>query len=86
MDIQRFWSGAPILAGRWTLREAVQGKPIRHPTHSLFVHLPSALLPIAFVFDVVSRIHADETLTRAAFYNIAVGLAMAVGAAVTGLC
>ena len=85
MDIQRFWSEAPILAGRWTLREAVQGKPIRHPTHSLFVHFPSALLPVAFMFDVVSRIHADETLTRAAFYNIVVGLAMAAGAVVTGL-
>ena len=85
MDIQRFWSGTPVLAGRWTLKEAIQGKPIRHPTHSLFVHFPSALLPVAFIFDVASRIHADETLTRAAFYNIAVGLAMAVGAAVTGL-
>jgi len=85
MDIQRLWSGTPVFAGRWTLKDVVQGKPIRHPTHSLFVHFPSALLPVAFVFDVASRIHADETLTRAAFYNIAVGLAMAAGAVVTGL-
>jgi len=84
MDIQRFWSERPVL-GRWTLREAIQGKPIRHPTHSLFVHFPSALLPVSFAFDVVSRIHPDETLARAAFYNVAVGLAMAAGAVVTGL-
>ena len=85
MDIQRLWSGTPVVAGRWTLREAIQGKPIRHPTHSLFVHFPAALLPVAFMFDVVSRFHADETLTRAAFYNVVVGLAMAVGAVGTGL-
>ena len=85
MNIRRLWSQTPVLGGRWTLKEAIQGKPIRHPTHSLFVHFPSALLPVAFVLDLVSRVHADETLARAAFYNIAVGLAMAAGAVVTGL-
>ncbi len=84
MNIQRLWS-EPIVAGRWTLKEAIQGKPIRHPTHALFVHFPSALLPAALVFDIASRIHADDTLYRAAFYNIAFGLAVAAAAVVTGL-
>ncbi len=43
------------------------------------------MLPAAFVFDVISRIDADLTLTRAAFYNIALGLSIAVFAAITGL-
>lgn len=85
MDIQRLWNGTPIVAGRWTVREVVQGKPLRHPSHALFVHFPSALLPAAFVFDIASRIHADETLPRAAFYNIALGLGLAIGAIITGL-
>ncbi len=85
MNIGRLWNDAPIVAGRWTLKEAVQGKPIRHPSHALFVHFPTALLPVAFALDIASRVQAHETLPRAAFYNMAVGLAMAVGAAVTGL-
>ena len=85
MSIQSIWSQRPLIAGRWTLKDVVQGKPLRHPSHPLFVHFPSALLPAAFVFDIVSRLHADVTLTRAAFYNIAFGLSMAAGAAITGL-
>ena len=85
MNLQRYWNGAHVVAGRWTLKEVVQGKPIGHPSHALFVHFPAALLPAAFVFDLMSRVHADETLVRAAFYNIAFGLTMAFGAFVTGL-
>jgi len=84
MNVQHFWNNRPII-GRWTLKEAIQGKPIRHPSHALFVHFPSALLPAAFLFDVLSRIHPDQTLARGAFYDIALGLTMAVGAVVTGL-
>jgi uncharacterized membrane protein len=85
MNLSDFWNGRPVIAGRWTVKEVLQGKPIRHPSHALFVHYPSALLPLAFMFDVASRLQADQTLTRVAFYNIAVGLVMAVGAVVTGL-
>ncbi len=85
MNIQRLWNETPIVAGRWTVKEAIQGKPIRHPTHTLFVHFPSALLPVAFAFDIASRVHADQALARAAFYNVAVGLGMSLGAVVTGL-
>lgn len=79
------WSEKPIVAGRWTLQDIAQGKPMGHPTHAFLVHFPSALFPIAFVLDIVSRISADLTVTRAAFYNIGFGLGFAALAAVTGL-
>jgi uncharacterized membrane protein len=82
---QRLWDQRPVLAGRWTLKDVVQGKPLGHPSHPMFVHFPSALLPSALIFDVLSRLDADLTFTRAAFYNIALGLSVAVGAAITGL-
>jgi len=85
MSITRLWRERPVLAGRWTLKDIVQGKPLGHPSHAMFVHFPSALLPAAFVFDIVSLVHADITLTRAAFYNIAFGLFVAIFAAITGL-
>jgi uncharacterized membrane protein len=84
LNVGGWWSRRPVI-GRWTLKEAVQGKPIAHPSHPLFIHFPTALLPFAFVLDVVSRFHADLTVTRAAFYCIAFGLLMAIGAIITGL-
>jgi uncharacterized membrane protein len=79
------WSEKPLVAGRWTLREVVQGKPMGHPTHAMLVHFPSALFPVAFALDIVSRINADLTVTRAAFYNIGFGLGFAALSAITGL-
>lgn len=85
MTLSEMWSQRPLVAGRWTLKDVVQGKPLHHPSHPLFVHFPSALLPAAFIFDVLSRIDADLTFTRAAFYNISLGLTVAGFAAITGL-
>ncbi len=84
MSIGTIWRERPLV-GRWTLKDVVQGKPIRHPSHALFVHFPSALLPVGFALDLVSRVHGDVTLTRAAFYDIAIGLSIAVLAVITGL-
>ncbi len=83
--MRRLWSESPIVIGRWTLRDAVQGKPLRHPSHPLFVHFPAALPIAAFAFDIASRVHADLTLPRAALYNLAFALGMALPAAITGL-
>ncbi len=85
MTLNEIWSQRPLIAGRWTLKDVVQGKPIRHPSHPLFVHFPSALLPAALIFDVLSLLDADLTLTRAAFYDISLGLIVAGFAVVTGL-
>jgi uncharacterized membrane protein len=40
---------------RWTLKEIVQGKPIGHPSHAMFVHFPVALYIGALGLDIVSR-------------------------------
>jgi uncharacterized membrane protein len=84
-SITEYWRERPVLAGRWTVKDVVQGRPLGHPSHAMFVHFPSALFPTALVFDVLSRIDPDLTLARAAFYNIAFGLTIAVLAATTGL-
>jgi len=85
MSIADYWRERPLIAGRWTLKDIIQGKPLGHPSHPIFVHFPSALLPSALIFDVASRFDADLTFTRAAFYNMALGLSVAVFAAITGL-
>ncbi len=85
MSLSQYWNGKPLIGGRWTLKDVVQGKPRKHPTHALFVHFPSALLPFTFVLDAISRLHADSALVHAAFYDVAFGLIMASGAAITGL-
>jgi uncharacterized membrane protein len=84
-DRDSIWDQRPVLFGRWTLKDVAQGKPLGHPSHPIFVHFPSALLPSALIFDVLSRLDADLTFTRAAFYNIALGLSVALFAAITGL-
>lgn len=39
----------------WTLKEVVQGKPLGHPSHVMFVHFPVAFYIGALAFDVASR-------------------------------
>jgi len=85
MRLRAFYDERMLIAGRWTLKDLVQGKAFGVASHPIFVHFPAALLPAAFLFDVISRIHADLTITRAAFYDIAFGLAIAAAAVVTGL-
>jgi uncharacterized membrane protein len=65
----------------WRFVEIVQGKPLRHPSHPMFVHFPVALYLAALVFDVMSRIHPDPALVRAGTYLIIgafIGTAFAV--------
>ena len=59
MSLTHYWRERLIVAGRWTLKDVVQGKPFGHPSHPPFVHFPSALLPAALVFDVASRLDVD---------------------------
>ena len=66
------------------LREVLQGKPLGHPSHPMFVHFPTALLPTSLLFDVLSWAISEPELVRAAFYNVAVGMAGALLALLTG--
>lgn len=40
----------------WTLKEVVQGKPLGHPSHAMFVHFPAAFYVGALALDVLSRL------------------------------
>ena len=66
------------------VKDVLQGKPLGHPSHPMFAHFPTALFPTSLLFDVLSWSVAEPELVKAAFYNIAVGLAMAVVAVLTG--
>ena len=66
------------------VKDVLQGKPIGHPSHPMFVHFPTALFPTSILFDLLSWGISEPELVRAAFYNIAVGLAVALVAVLTG--
>jgi uncharacterized membrane protein len=85
MNLTKMWREKPIVAGRWTVKDVVQGRPLDHPSHPMFVHFPTALFPTAVLFDLISLFEPSLALTRAAFYNISVGLSVGVLAALTGL-
>ena len=67
-----------------SVKDVLQGKPLGHPSHPMFVHFPTALFPTSLLFDILSWGLSEPELVKAAFYNIAVGLAVAVLAVITG--
>lgn len=82
MDFVQFRSpeGRP-----WTLKEWIQGMPLKHPTHPMFVHFPVAFYLAVVAFDIMSRITPSPALVLAGTYLLIgafVGTAVAV---VTGL-
>lgn len=63
-------------------------RPIRvlgHPVHPALVHLPLGLLPATVVWDVVALWHGDPLWWTLSFWTLALGLAGAVPAALSGL-
>lgn len=78
------WYDRPVL-GRWSTLDLVQGRPLGHPSHPLFIHFPAGLLPAAFFLDLASQVWPDRALGRVAGFNLGLGLAGAVPAALTGL-
>lgn len=64
----------------------LQGHWLRHPLHSIFVHMPVALWPTVLVFDVMSRYGAgDNVLMRTSFFAIGLSLIAVLFAVPTGL-
>ncbi len=49
----------------WTLREIVQGHPLGHPSHPMFVHFPVAYYIAVLAFDLLTRLHPDGGLVFA---------------------
>lgn len=71
-----------------TLRNLLEGKPLRSPVHLALVHLPIALFPASLLFDVASWIFTErvgEGLVSGAFLCLIGGIATGLLAAVFGL-
>ncbi len=69
----------------WTLTEWVQGRPLGHPSHPLFIHFPIAFYTATLVFDIMTRIEGNPALVLAGTYLL-IGAALAtLGAVITGL-
>ncbi len=66
-------------------KDALHGVWLGHPLHPVLTDIPVGAWTAAFVFDVASAATGSESLDRAATASIGVGLAGAVGSAVTGL-
>ena len=62
----------------------LQGKWLKHPLHPALAHIPTALWPIAWIFDLVSQFRADNVFVELAFYAGLLGLIVALFAIPTG--
>ncbi len=70
---------------RWTLKEVVQGKPLGHPSHAMFIHFPVAFYIGALGLDVLSRLGRFPAAPLAATWLLIGAFAGTVPAVVTGL-
>ena len=66
-------------------KNAMHGVWLGHPLHPVFTDLPIGAWTTGLVLDAVAATNHDRTMERAADVAIAVGLAGAAAAAVTGL-
>jgi uncharacterized membrane protein len=69
----------------WTLKEWVQGRPLGHPSHPLFVHFPIAFYTATLVFDVMTKISPNPALVLTGTYLLLGAALGTVGALITGL-
>jgi nitrite reductase/ring-hydroxylating ferredoxin subunit/uncharacterized membrane protein len=66
-------------------KNAMHGVWLGHPLHPVLTDLPLGAWTTGLVLDAVASVNRDRAMERAADVAIAVGLAGAAGAAVTGL-
>lgn len=69
----------------WSLREIVEGQPIGHPSHALFVHFPVAFYIGVLAFDLMTKLYTFPTLVLSATFLIIGAQAGSVFAVTTGL-
>lgn len=69
----------------WTLKEWIQGYPLGHPSHPLFVHFPIAFYTATLVFDVMTRIEPNPGLVQAGTFLLIGAAAATVILVTTGL-
>jgi uncharacterized membrane protein len=58
---------------------------MRHPLHAAFVHFPLALLGTSLAFDGTAMFRGTSVFWAVSFWNIALGLALSLITAATGL-
>ena len=85
--LSRTVRGAYDLAGPGgqRVKNAVHGVWLRHPLHPVFTDLPIGAWTTGLVLDTMAAAKRDESMARPADVAMAVGLAGAAAAAVTGL-
>lgn len=69
----------------WGIKDWVQGKPLGHPSHTMFVHFPIAFYLGAVVVDGLSLLGEFDDAPLIATWMIIGGLIGSVPAVVTGL-
>jgi uncharacterized membrane protein len=69
----------------WTVKEWVQGRPIGHPSHPMFVHFPIAFYLAVLVFDVFALIEPNAGLMQANIYLLGGAAIATVILVITGL-
>jgi uncharacterized membrane protein/nitrite reductase/ring-hydroxylating ferredoxin subunit len=70
-----------------SLKDILEGKPLRSPLHPALVHLPVALFPISLLLDAASWAFSSGELhlVRSAFITLTAGLVTAVFASIFGI-
>jgi uncharacterized membrane protein len=69
----------------WKLREIVEGQPLGHPSHPMFVHFPVAFYIGVLAFDLMTRLGDFPHLVQAGTFLIIGAQAASVFAVTTGL-
>lgn len=67
------------------LKDVLHGTWLGHPLHPVLTDIPVGAWTVAAVLDVVETATGTDSMAKAADAAVAIGLAGAVGAAVTGL-
>jgi uncharacterized membrane protein len=68
------------------MKAFLQGSWLGHPLHSLLVHIPTALWPAAFVFDLLANMGlGGAAMVRTSLYAIGFGLLVALLAVPAGV-
>jgi uncharacterized membrane protein len=68
----------------WTLKEIVQGKPLGHPSHPLFVHFPLAFYIGVLGLDIMSKVGKFPSAPLATTWLLMGAFAGTAAAVVTG--
>jgi uncharacterized membrane protein len=69
----------------WTMKEIVQGKPLEHPSHPMFVHFPVAFYVATLALDILSKVGSFPAAPVATTWLLLGAFAASLVAVVTGL-